>query len=50
MTEDVLKILQQFGFPVFVAVWLLIRTDNYVREMTVAVRELTEMIRSGKKG
>lgn len=50
MESELLKGVSQFGFPVVVALWLLFRTDTYVRDMTIAVRELTEVIRASKKG
>lgn len=42
--KNVSAIISNLGFPVFVAVWLLVRTDKVTRDLTAAIRELTRMI------
>jgi hypothetical protein len=44
--DEILKLVSNVGFPIFIAVWLLIRTDKFLREMTLAVKELTEAVRA----
>lgn len=40
-TIDLLsRLLSSLGFPVFVAVWLMVRTDTILRELRDAIREL----------
>ena len=38
------RLIGSLGFPIFVAVWLLLRSDNIIKEMTVAVRDLTQVV------
>ena len=44
MDTDILNLITNFvssvGFPIFVAVWLLVRTDPLLRELTTTIREL----------
>lgn len=46
MTEvkTVTAIIGNLGFPIFVAVWLLVRTDRHTRELTRAIRDLTHVV------
>ena len=44
LTDQGIKIISQVGFPVFVAAYLLIRTDKLLRELTTAVKELTQAV------
>ncbi len=37
-------LISTIGFPIFVAVWLLLRSDNIIKEMTEAVRDLTQVV------
>jgi hypothetical protein len=53
--EQVVELLSRFGFPVFVAVFLLVRTDKVLREhtratteQTAAIRELIEEVKRGR--
>ncbi len=39
------QLVSQVGFPIFVAVWLLVRSDKRTKELTTAVRELTTLVR-----
>lgn len=38
-----------FGFPIFVAVWLLVRSDRHTKDLTKAIRELTNLVRECPK-
>lgn len=45
MTEQqLIHILNQVGFPVAVAAYLLFRGDKLMREMTRSVKELTQAV------
>lgn len=53
MTPETWTIIKEgvgaFGFPIFVAVWLLVRSDKHTRELTRAIRELTGVVRECPK-
>ncbi len=36
--------VSQLGFPIFVAVWLLVRSDKRTKELTTAIKELTRLV------
>lgn len=48
VNSETLKVISavigNVGFPVFVAVWLLVRTDKATRELTKAIRDLTLVV------
>ena len=44
VVDLVIKVISTLGFPIFVAVWLLIRTDNLIKTLTVAVESLKDEI------
>lgn len=43
------RFIQAVGFPVFVAVWLLMRSDRLTRELTKAIRALEHVVRECPK-
>ena len=43
---DVGPFIQQIGFPIFVAVWLLMRTDKFIRENTTATKDLATFLKT----
>lgn len=45
MEESIVKVLAQVGFPAFVALWLLVKTDRELSGHTKALNELTTAIR-----
>lgn len=45
MLTEIAKIVHELGFPVFVAVYLLIWTSKLLRSLTTAITELTVEIR-----
>lgn len=53
MTSETVELATQFvsqlGFPIFVAVWLLVRSDKRTKELTTAIRELTHVVRECPK-
>lgn len=38
--RNIAELISTVGFPIFVAAWLLLRTDKYMREMTKTLGEL----------
>lgn len=38
------RFIGNLGFPIFVAVWLLLRTDKLLRALTVSVDKLCDCI------
>jgi hypothetical protein len=38
------RFIANLGFPIFVAVWLLIRTDRLLRSLTSAINQLADAI------
>ena len=45
-----IKLVGNLGFPIFVAVWLLMRSDRLLRELHDAIVELTNLIRKTPGG
>lgn len=43
--SSIAPLIGNLGFPIFVAVWLLWRSDRILRELTLAVRELTATVK-----
>lgn len=43
--EQITGLINQVGFPIAVASYLLFRGDKLMREMTKSVKELTEVMR-----
>lgn len=48
--DVVTRFIQNLGFPIFVAVWLLYRSDKIIKANTVAILKLTEVVRNLYKG
>lgn len=46
--ETWIKLANTVGFPIWVAVFLLVRLDRTLREMTAAVTKLTVELRAQK--
>lgn len=46
-TEDIISLVGDLGFPIFVAGYLLLRTDKLMRELLSAIKALTQEIRNG---
>ena len=38
--DQVGRLVSSLGFPIFVALWLMLRTDSILRELRDAIREL----------
>lgn len=38
------KLISSLGFPIFVAVWLLIRTDGLLKELKTTMESLKDVI------
>jgi len=43
---DVAAFISQIGFPVFVAIYLLIRFDTQLRDNTIVLRDLKSFLES----
>jgi hypothetical protein len=43
------SLIAQVGFPIFVAVWLLVRSDKIIADLTEAIRDLKSCVESLKK-
>ncbi len=43
------QLVSQVGFPIFVAVWLLVRSDRRTKDLTLAIRGLTHLVRACPK-
>ena len=46
-TDDIIALVGDLGFPIFVAGYLLIRTDKMMRKLLSAIEALTLEIHSG---
>lgn len=42
VVDIIIRIISAVGFPIFVAVWLLIRTDTLLRKLTESIDILQE--------
>jgi hypothetical protein len=38
------RLIGNLGFPIFVALWLLIRTDKLLRELTTVMNDLKDLV------
>lgn len=47
MMEDLLQIISNIGFPMAIAVYLLVRLEGKLDALTHALQELTENIKHG---
>ena len=50
VVDIIIKVISQLGFPIFVAVWLLIRTDRILRDLKDAVNALCDCIKNQNRG
>ena len=48
-TDDIAQLVGDLGFPIFVAGYLLIRTDKMMRSLLTAIKELTQEIRNAQR-
>ena len=46
--EDLLTMIGNIGFPIAVSVYLLVRVENKLDQLTLAIRDLEEAINSFK--
>jgi hypothetical protein len=44
--DQIVSVISSLGFPIFVAVYLLFRTDKVLREVRDAVRELVVVLKA----
>lgn len=44
LVDLITKLVSSLGFPIFVAVWLLLRTDKFLDKNTGAIDKLTTAI------
>lgn len=44
--EYITAMLSQFGFPVFVALWFMMRTEKVINQNTAAMQENSQLIKS----
>ena len=40
--DGFVKVIQQVGFPIFVAIWLLYRTDKKLEKMTDVLQKVAD--------
>lgn len=40
----IIKLISTLGFPIFVAVWLLVRTDSLLKELKKSIDTLNDTI------
>ncbi len=46
--EDIIKMIGNFGFPIAVAAYLLVRIESKLNQLTESIHELTTAIKSMK--
>ena len=44
LADLAIKLVSSLGFPIFVAIWLLLRTDKLLERNTDAIGKLTDAI------
>lgn len=44
MDPELIGFLREFGFPVFVVLWFMLRTETVLRRNTDAINNLAEVI------
>lgn len=49
LLDQIIRAISALGFPIFVAVFLLFRTDRIIGELRDAVRELIAVIRERRE-
>ncbi len=49
VTNLIADFISRVGFPIFVAVWLLIYTDKTLKSLTVAIDHLADLIETKMK-
>ncbi len=42
IVDIITRVISTLGFPIFVAVWLLLRTDSLIRKLTESIDKLQE--------
>ena len=50
LVDLISRFIGNLGFPIFVAVWLLLRTDKLLRSLVDAIHELTAKIVLDRNG
>lgn len=50
LLDQVIRAISALGFPIFVAVYLLFRTDRILGEVRDAVKELTAVFKARREG
>lgn len=43
-TETAIQLLQNFGFPIFMVIWFMFRTEKVINKNTEALQHLHETI------
>ncbi len=38
------RVISNLGFPIFVAVWMLVRTDKMIRDLSSAINRLSDVL------
>lgn len=49
MTVEIIGYLKEFGFPVFVVLWFMFRTEKILKQNTGAIIKLTEVLERRKR-
>lgn len=44
MVDLFLRVISQAGFPIFVAVWLLLKSDKQMEALTSAIEKMSALI------
>jgi len=48
LLDAVMRFIERVGFPIFVAVWILIVQNKAIEKLTVAINALTTAVNSDK--
>jgi len=49
MMEEWMIAVREFGFPIFVCIWFMFRTERIIKENTLAIRSLAESVKNLKR-
>ncbi len=44
-----IEIIGTYGFPIFMVLWFMFRTETIIKDNTQAIRDLKEEIKNGRR-
>ena len=47
--EEYLTLIGQYGFPIFICIWFMFRTEKIINANTAAIEKLSDIVSRWKK-